>query len=142
MTQISRTLLAGIATMVLFATSPNANATNGIDAARACEGNPKCVSMFDKDGSVTIIIDGKVIICASPKSECTIGRKHKAKNGQTFYEGGSNGRNGDSNAGVSGGQGNGGGSGGNNGGYNGMTGSANMNNAGVSAGGGGSGTIN
>lgn len=141
MTQISRTLLAGIATMVLFATSPNANATNGIDAARACENNPKCVSMFDKDGSVTIVVGGKVIICASPKAQCTTGRKHKPNNGQTSYEGGSNGKNQGSNAGASGGKGNGGGSdGGGNSGAN--TGSANTNNAGMSAGGGNSGTIN
>lgn len=142
MTQISRTFIASIATMVLFAMAPSANATTGIDAARACESNPKCVSTFDKDGSVTIFVGTKVIQCAGPKAECTISRKHNAKNRETSFMGGNSGKNQDSNAGMNGGKDTGGGSGGSGGQSNGMTGSANTNNAGMSAGGGNSGTIN
>lgn len=64
-------LTAAIVVLPLFAVTP-AFAMKGIDAARACNANPKCKLMLDDYGGATIIIDGTVIDCNSPQEDCII----------------------------------------------------------------------
>lgn len=64
-------LTAAIVVLPLFAVTP-AFAMKGIDAARACNANPKCKLLLDDAGGATIIIDGTVIDCNSPQEDCIV----------------------------------------------------------------------
>jgi hypothetical protein len=69
---------AVLAFPILLLATPS-HATIGIDAARACEANPKCIATYDDSGGVTILIGDKIIDCPGPKKECTISRTRPGK---------------------------------------------------------------
>lgn len=132
----SRTIIAAVSTLAVLAFAPVAHATNGREAVRSCESNPKCTLTFGDDG-VVIIIGDKIIFCPTAQGECTVSRK-KRKSEVTGYGGGSNGKNQDNEQGNAGTE-----TGGSSGGSDANTGSANMGNAGMTGGtGGGGGAIN
>jgi hypothetical protein len=69
---MNKILLVAVAALPLFAVAP-AYAMKGIDAARLCDAQPKrCTALFDQGGGVTILIDDKIISCASGQAECQI----------------------------------------------------------------------
>lgn len=132
----SRAIISAVSTLAFLALVPAAHAMTGIDAARACEPNPKCNATYGDDG-VIILIGDKIIVCPTPKGECTISRK-KRNSGVTGYAGGSNGKNQGNTQGNAGTE-----TGGSSGGSDANTGSANTGNAGMTGGtGGGGGVIN
>ena len=132
----SRAIISAVSTLAFLALATAAHATTGREAVRSCESNPKCTLTFGDDG-VIILIGDKIIVCPTPKGECTISRKKRAS-GVTGYGGGSNGKNQGNTQGNAGTE-----TGGSSGGSDANTGSANMGNAGMTGGtGGGGGVIN
>lgn len=76
MTKAFVSLLA-LAVPMLLAAGP-AYATKGIDAARACEANPKCTALYDEAGGVTILVGDTIIDCPGPQKECSVVRKARS----------------------------------------------------------------
>lgn len=64
-------LTAAVIALPLLSTAP-AFAMKGIDAARACDANPKCTLLLDDAGGATILIGDRMIDCNSPQEECVV----------------------------------------------------------------------
>lgn len=64
-------LIAAVAVLPLLSVAP-AFAMKGIDAARACNANPKCKLLLDDAGGATIIMGDTMIDCNSPQEECVV----------------------------------------------------------------------
>jgi len=67
----------------LIAISGPSFATKGIDAARACDKNPKCTLLLDEKGGATILVGDTVINCPSPQQECSVVRRSPVTKGTT-----------------------------------------------------------
>ena len=64
-------ILLAIASPLLLVSTP-AFATKGIDAARACEAQPRCVVTYFDDGSIVIFKGDTFIECAGPQADCKV----------------------------------------------------------------------
>lgn len=77
-------LVAVLAVAVpLIAISGPSFATKGIDAARACDKNPKCTLLLDDKGGAVIIIGDTTIDCPGPQQECSVVRRSPVTRGTT-----------------------------------------------------------
>jgi len=66
-------LTAAAAALLSASFVPQAFAMSGIDAARSCESQKgRCKALFDEGGGVTILVDGYIIDCPSPKEQCNV----------------------------------------------------------------------
>jgi hypothetical protein len=72
--------IAAIALPLIAVAGPSL-ATKGIDAARACDKNPKCTALYDDAGGVVIIVGETVIDCPGPQKDCSVVKRTKLPGG-------------------------------------------------------------
>lgn len=75
--------IAAIALPLVAVSAGPSFATKGIDAARACDKNPRCTLLLDDAGGATILIGDTIIDCPGPQQECTVVSRTTIKGGLT-----------------------------------------------------------